>query len=289
MNSLNGQIGHSGHFDQKGRWKGSMRILKSFLAVAVLAWPLVGLARLGESLAEIRARYGAELGRQTNCGMDIREFAFRKFGVRVVFKNGTSAAEWIMVTNAQERLSDVTCVALAEAVSGRADWKLEPPRAGGAKMWASGPLRAVKEDGVFKEDSLVIADMGFFADFFSRIDSEDRAAADGFGGPAAPCLKPIQDFQPVAEFDAAGRSARAARATREAAAAAAEKKRAEADLLYNRWLRQQATNGSPSAQFDLAQRLRAGIGVSANPVEAQIWLKQAASNGHLHAQNLLKQ
>lgn len=104
----------------------------------------------------------------------------------------------------------------------------------------------------------------------------------GFGGVAPRATSPTASDHRAPIAGEARKAVASAPATVRPAVPAVDPALADARLLAHQ--RDQAKQGSPSAQLALARRYAAGKGVEANEALARVWLEAAAQNGSEEAQ-----
>jgi len=111
------------------------------IALFVLLSPVLAFARLGETPAEIAARYGASLedspGPDARCTRSVHHFG--GFRIFVAFLDGRSAFE-AMIKTGPEAITDEEVQALLAANAGGAEWKLARGD-GNLVEWESAPDR----------------------------------------------------------------------------------------------------------------------------------------------------
>jgi TPR repeat protein len=229
------------------------------LAVCAVFCACDCFGKIGETVAEIQARYGKALNPGTFMGRPSWHHDFGDFIVMVVYDNSKSVMEGVIPKAEDRSLTDTETLAMIKAMTGSTNW---------TKLGYSDPIDtewkspdgfcARRHNSLVKTEHLVVMTQSFH-------DAIDTAAAKGtqdmaarFGGPA----------------------------TNNPAAAASSKKSGD-DATF-KFHKERAQSGNDISQYRLGMMYLEGKGCDVNTNEAKLWLQKAADQGNDDAKKALR-
>jgi TPR repeat protein len=231
-------------------------------------------AKLGETVAEIEARYGK--GTEADhpiWGLSGRIYSFKGFEIIVVFDAGKCIIECLSSQKSNQRMDDAEALSLASAIAGDKPWKKQPYNEMLTDFWRQdgGPAFAMRCTELFKSDQLYVGKISALNRMQRKIEADKQKTASAFSEPVAkPTEPPTPD--PAAEQAAAQK--------REALTAQilAENRKTAADLAIFKFHYERALAGGEASQRRLAQLYLTGTGCEKDTNAAAAWLRAAATN-----------
>jgi len=218
------------------------------------AWPWPALANLGDTFAEMTARYGQPKrkladSRINDPAINGYRFEFNGRMIFVEFMNGKSASEAVRASKDVPHFTEETCRAIAGQISGRTNWAILK-REQDNVIWIAEDANANWERRTDGPDFLFVNTREYFV---HQVQMENGAAP----APSRPDGRTKVD----------------------------PKANVEARVL--KWHQELAEEGNAYGEYQMGLRYRDGNGVPRDPNRAREWLKKAADQGDTEAASML--
>lgn len=248
-----------------------------YWTLLLLAGCITAQAKLGETEAEIQARYGKPKVDNFIDGQKTRVYDFKPFTVLVMYSGGRSETESIVCPNGMH-LSDNQCLSLMEVVGGSGPWnKLASDRIFETHWETESGLYAWRTHDNIKPDRLVITTKAAVIRMGQSSANKEKGIAAQFGGPV-PTDPPTQpEARPVVDPEAVRARLVADREAAKEKAAQAKAAAEEKALKYNM---DSAERGEVTGQYRMGMRYLKGEGVAKDMLKAREWLAKASEQGH---------
>jgi hypothetical protein len=135
------------------------------------------IAKLGESVPEMDARYGKPTGILESGPDERRVYRQGDYELDILFVNGTSLRETVHRSGHNHHFSMAECLHWAKAMSDTDNWKLISPNVSNTR-WTSGPLLAAKITRTDEaSDYFSVYGKGFMSYFMTKQNAQWKAAA----------------------------------------------------------------------------------------------------------------
>lgn len=252
-------------------------------------------AKLGETQAQIAARYGSPTGMvPDDSGEVLKIYAFHEWNVGVLFLNGRSQAEIMTPAGDDVRLSDDDCIAFAKGVTGEMNWQRDSDVSvfnvlNDSWIGGSSGFVMLHEKKILESDHVMVFGK-VLMDFVEKSSkSKSDRIAQIFGGVNS--KKPgsnnsnqvfqITNFFPIEQLQTNSNNPAKVEVKK------VDQKSAD-DARLMKWQLDEASTGDAFYQYKIGLRYLNGDGVAADPQQAREWLARAAAGGSKEARAALE-